>query len=173
MTIRKHPVDPHEFRGQDVLHYSIPNVRQLGTGVVEPVATIDSTKTAVDRPLLLVSKLNPRKATIVLARPHQTLMTLASTEFVAMERRDCILKFVRYFYLSSSVREELSARVQSATRSHQRCTPEDISKLPISWPSLLEQAAIADYLDRETAKIDVLVARFTKPSTISTNFATP
>ena len=141
------------------MHYSIPNVQEVGSGVVEPIATIDSSKTAVDRPLLLVSKLNPRKGTIALARPHQTLTTLASSEFVAMAPRDCILEFVRYFYLSAYVRLELSARVQSATRSHQRCSPEDISKLPVSWPSVPEQNAIAGFLDRETAKLDALVAR--------------
>ena len=76
-----------------------------------------------------------------------------------MAPRDCILEFVRYFYLSAYVRLELSARVQSATRSHQRCSPEDISKLPVSWPSVPEQNAIAGFLDRETAKLDALVAR--------------
>ena len=159
LDILKHPVDPREIRGQDVLHYSIPNVQQLGTGGVEPAATIDSSKTAIDRPLLLVSKLNPRKGTIALARPHQTLTTLASSEFIAMVPRDCILEFARYFYLSVHVRLELSARVESATRSHQRCSPDDISKLPVFWPSIPEQKAIADFLDRETAKIDGLVAR--------------
>ena len=159
LAIWKHPLAPREIRGQDVLHYSIPNVQEVGSGVVEPIATIDSSKTAVDRPLLLVSKLNPRKGTIALARPHQTLTTLASSEFVAMAPRDCILEFVRYFYLSAYVRLELSARVQSATRSHQRCSPEDISKLPVSWPSVPEQNAIAGFLDRETAKLDALVAR--------------
>ena len=159
LAILKHPVDPREIRGQDVLHYSIPNVQQFGTGGVEPTATIDSSKTAIDRPLLLVSKLNPRKGTIALARPHQMLATLASSEFIAMEPRDCILEFARYFYLSVHVRLELSARVESATRSHQRCSPEDISKLPVYWPSISEQTAIAAFLDRETAKIDGLVAR--------------
>ena len=142
-----------------MLHYSIPNVQQFGAGGVEPTATIDSSKTAIDRPLLLVSKLNPRKGTIALARPHQTLATLASSEFIAMEPRDCILEFARYFYLSVHVRLELSARVESATRSHQRCSPEDISKLPVYWPSISEQTAIAAFLDRETAKIDRLVDR--------------
>ena len=159
LDILKHPVDPREIRGQDVLHYSIPNVQQLGIGGVEPAATIDSSKTAIDRPLLLVSKLNPRKGTIALARPHQTLATIASSEFIAMEPRDCILEFARYFYLSVHVRLELSARVESATRSHQRCSPEDISKLPVYWPSISEQTAIAAFLDRETVKIDRLVER--------------
>ena len=159
MAVLKHPIDPGEIQGQDVLHYSIPNVQQLGAGAVEPSATIDSSKTEIDRPLLLVSKLNPRKATIALAKPHHTLATIASSEFIALVPTDCILEFARYYYLSEHVRLELSARVESATRSHQRCSPEDISKLPALWPSIPEQMAIAAFLDRETAKIDGLVAR--------------
>ena len=141
-----------------MLHYSIPIVQRLGTGGVEPIVTLESSKTAVDRPLLLVSKLNPRKGTIVLARPHETLPTLASSEFVALEARNCILEFAMYFYLSAQVRLELSARVQSATRSHQRCSPEDISRLPVPWPPATEQTAISDFLHGETARIDALVA---------------
>ena len=159
LAILKRPVVPHEIRGQDVFHYSIPNVQQFGSGVVERAETIDSSKTAIEHPSLLVSKLNPRKGTIAIASPHQTLMTLASTEFVAMKSTECMLEFTRYFYLSVHVKLELSARVESATRSHQRCSPDDISKLPISWPSIAEQRAIAAFLDRETAKIDALVAR--------------
>ena len=142
-----------------MLHYSIPNVQQFGSGVVEPSANIDSAKTSIERPLLLVSKLNPRKGTIALARPHEALTTLASGEFVAMEPKACMLEFARYFYLSEHVRLELSARVDSATRSHQRCSPDDISKMPISWPPMPEQGVIATFLDRETAKIDALVAK--------------
>ena len=159
LTILKHVVDPREIQGQDVLHYSIPNVQRLGGGAVEPAATIDSSKMAIDRPLLLVSKLNPRKGTIALARPHHKLMTLASSEFIAMAPTDCILEFARYYYLSPHVRLELSARVESATRSHQRCSPDDISKLSVTWPSIPEQRVIVAFLDRETAKIDGLVAR--------------
>ena len=159
LTSLKRPVVPSEIRGQDVFHYSIPNVQQFGSGVIEPTVTIDSSKTAIDRPVLLVSKLNPRKGTLALAKPHPALMTLASSEFVVMESKDCVLEFARYFYRSEPVRLTLSARVQSATRSHQRCSPDDISKLPVSWPSKPEQTTIADFLDRETAKIDALVEK--------------
>ena len=159
LTSLKHPVVPSEIRGQDVFHYSIPNVQQFGSGVIEPSATIDSSKAAIDRPVLLVSKLNPRKGTLALAKPHPALMTLASSEFIVMEPKGCVLEFARYFYRSEHVRLALSARVESATRSHQRCSPDDISKLPISWPSKPEQTTIATFLDRETAKIDELVAK--------------
>ena len=85
LSVVKHPVDPNEISDQKVVHYSIPNVQRVGRGVIESGFSIDSAKTQVDRILLLVSKLNPRKGTIALAVPDRDLTTLASSEFVAME----------------------------------------------------------------------------------------
>ena len=65
----------------------------------------------------------------------------------------CLGDFARYLYKSEHVRLELSSRVVSATKSHQRCSPEDISKLPIPWPSLPEQKAIVRYLDYVDGRI--------------------
>ena len=153
LSVVKHPVDPNEISDQQVVHYSIPNVQQVGGGVIESGLSIDSAKTLVDRILLLVSKLNPRKGTIALAVPDHELTTLASSEFVAMEPKCCLGEFARYLYESEHVRLELSSRVDSATKSHQRCSPEDISKLPVPWPSLPEQTAIVRFLDHADRRI--------------------
>ena len=146
-SVVKQSVNPDEISRQQVVHYSIPYVQQTGTGVIEAGNSIDSSKTLVNRILLLVSKLNPRKGTIGLAVPDPDLTTLASSEFVAMEPNGCLVEFARYLYLSEHVRLELSSRVDSATKSHQRCSPEDISKLPLPWPPLPEQTGIVRFLD--------------------------
>ena len=153
LSVVKHPVDLNEISDQQVVHYSIPNVQQVGGGVIESGLSIDSAKTLVDRILLLVSKLNPRKGTIALAVPDRELTTLASSEFVAMEPKCCLGEFARYLYESEHVRLELSSRVDSATKSHQRCSPEDISKLPVPWPPLPEQTAIVRFLDHADRRI--------------------
>ena len=49
--------------------------------------------------------------------------------------------------------------MRSATRSHQRAEVADIVKIWHGVPSNPEQSAIAAVLDRETARIDALVAR--------------
>ena len=49
--------------------------------------------------------------------------------------------------------------MQSATRSHQRVNPADISKLPWKWPPLETQRWIARFLDEKTARIDRLIAK--------------
>ena len=153
LTVVKRPVNPNEISDQQVVHYSIPNVQQIGRGVLESGLSIDSAKNLVDRTLLLVSKLNPRKGTIALAEPDQELITLASSEFVAMEPKHCVGRFAQYLYESEHVRLELSSRVDSATKSHQRCSPEDISKLQVPWPPLPEQTAIVRFLNHADRRI--------------------
>ena len=153
LHVRNRPIHPREISQSEIFHYSIPNVQQHGGGRREATSSVDSGKILVDRELLLVSKLNPRKGTIALAAPHPTLMTIASGEFVTMEPGACLGIFARYVYVSESVRLELSSRVNSATKSHQRCTPEDIAKLRVPWPPPSEQAAIARFLDHAERRI--------------------
>ena len=153
LRVTKRPIDPRKIPDNEILHYSIPNVQQHGGGETELASSLDSGKTLVDRELLLVSKLNPRKGTIALARPHPALVTIASSEFVALEPRGCLGTFARYFYASEHVRLELSSRVDSATKSHQRCTPAAIVKLQVPWPPTEEQTGIACFLDHADGRI--------------------
>jgi type I restriction enzyme S subunit len=146
-------IHPQQIAHQNVLHYSIPSVQRLASGMVEAGSSIDSTKLLIDRTLLLVSKLNPRKGTVMLAEPHSVLTTVASSEFVAMYPARCLGEYARYLYSSEHVRFELSARVESATKSHQRCSPEDITKLQIPVPPLLEQTAIVRFLEYADRRI--------------------
>ena len=151
-------VGPYEVAGRQVMHYSIPNVQQFGGGILEPGSSIDSAKNLVDRTLLLVSKLNPRKGTITLASPDREFVTLASSEFVAMEPKHCVGRFAQYVYESEPVRLELSSRVESATKSHQRCSPGDVFKLQIAWPPPEEQVAIVRFLDDANEQIQRYIA---------------
>jgi type I restriction enzyme S subunit len=64
-----------------------------------------------------------------------------------------------YLFLAESTRQRLSAVVRSATRSHQRAEIAEIVKIWHGVPPVPEQRAIAAFLDRETAKIDALVAK--------------
>src|SRR6266545_2806608 len=49
---------------------------------------------------------------------------------------------------------QLAARVQSVTKSHQRVGPDEITKMWVRVPNVRVQRAIADFLDRETARLD-------------------
>jgi len=151
-------VDPEIFKSDIVFHYSIPSIQETGDGAYENASEIDSAKLLIKGRRLLISKLNPRKGVVLIAKEHDA-PTVCSSEFISLEPKDCDLGFSFYLYASYTTRERLSAVVQSATRSHQRATPEDITKMWHALPTPKEQRAIADFLDRETAKIDTLVAK--------------
>ena len=79
-------IDPSQFAKEEVFHYSIPSVQEIGTGRIEDGSEIASAKQLIDKKVVLVSKLNPRKATTCIAEPKGRL-TLCSTEFVSLSRR--------------------------------------------------------------------------------------
>lgn len=158
LDYRKTPVRTTEFELAEVFHYSIPAIQTTGDGVVQNGSEIESDKITLDGSELIVSKLNPRKGCVLLTRP-QSLPIVCSTEFVPLVARPGFsARFAFYIYSSTPVRELISSVVQSVTRSHQRANPEDITKIWIPVPPLAQQRAIADYLDRETARLDALVA---------------
>jgi len=156
---RRITVDPAVYKDDLVAHYSIPQVQETGGPAIEPASDIGSTKLLVKEPTLLVSKLNPRKQTICIAEPHEEYVTLASSEFVAISSREIDQQYAFYLWGSQKVTERLSAIVQSATRSHQRVNPSDITKLYWKWPPLDVQRRIARFLDEKTAGIDALIAK--------------
>jgi type I restriction enzyme S subunit len=149
---------PEAFADREVYHYSIPVVQETGVGQIENGDSIASAKQVIKKPVVLVSKLNPRKATICLAKP-QPILTLCSTEFVALNADNCELGFLQYLTRSELFRQGLDSKVQSVTRSHQRADPADIYKFWNAWPPREEQQIIAGFLDRETAQIDTLVVK--------------
>ena len=94
---QKNVVTPQNLSSCEVYHYSIPVVEESGEGRVEDGNTIDSNKVSLKGNELLVSKLNPRKSRILIAKP-QELPIVCSPEFVVMEPIDCYLPFICYFY---------------------------------------------------------------------------
>lgn len=158
LSVERRQLVPSKFADLQVFHYSIPAVQEFGDGQLEEGENLSSGKLVVDNRVVLVSKLNPRKATVVLAYPRDQL-TLASTEFVPLRAFRCHDQFLYYLMSSEGFRQLLDARVQSVTRSHQRVNPEDIAKFHFAWPPEGEQRAIAAFLDRETARIDLLIEK--------------
>ena len=156
----KEQVSDSAMEGLEVLHYSIPNVQEYGTAQVEAGSEIDSAKLRITRAQLLISKLNPRKATICIATPDPKLLTVCSGEFVPIiPEGELDLKYCYYTWLSDKATKLFSSRVQSVTRSHQRVEPTEITKLAWAWPPTEEQQKIAAFLDWKTQQIDTLIER--------------
>jgi type I restriction enzyme, S subunit len=158
LRYEKYQVEPSSVSDELVFHYSIPSVQQTGDGVLEPPSEIDSAKLRIVGEKLLVSKLNPRKGVVLIASEKE-VPTLCSTEFVPFQVRGCELRWALYLFLAESTRQRLSAVVRSATRSHQRAEIAEIVKIWHGVPPIPDQRAIAAFLDRETARINALVAK--------------
>ncbi|MFE6698412.1 restriction endonuclease subunit S [Streptomyces sp. NPDC057718] len=156
VTVGREVVEPSDL-GKQVVHYSIPVVDALGTGQMEASESIKSAKLLLRGGEVLISKLNPRKSRVLIVAKSD-LPIVSSTEFVGLQtlpRLDA--RFLSSLLQSETVRQELDSQVQSVTRSHQRVSPEDITHLSVQIPPLDEQRRIADFLDGETARIEMLV----------------
>lgn len=159
ITEERDTVNPTEISADSVFHYSIPALDEIGDGRLESPDEIGSGKLLLSGGEVLVSKLNPRLPRVLLAESHD-VPTLASTEFIALRPGPGVdERFLRYWLGSEPLRQMLNGATMSATRSQQRVRPEIVTKSWLRVPSMDDQRAIADYLDRETARIDALVEK--------------
>ena len=156
-------LDPSMIGDDFVFHYSIPSIQETGDGAVESVDSLGSAKLQINGRRLLVSRLNPRKGVVLIARVRAPT-TVCSTEFVPLELQSSsvALNWAYYVLVSEWTRQRLSARVNSATRSHQRADVADVLKMWHVVPPLAEQHDIANFLHHETTKIDALIAKVNK-----------
>ncbi|EPI5388439.1 TPA: restriction endonuclease subunit S [Pseudomonas aeruginosa] len=158
-TTHRDSIEADRLNGVRVLHYSIPAVQAFGCAQEEEGSEIDSNKLVVSQRQLLVSKLNPHKQTLVVADSSDSLLAIASTEFVPLIPVSADLGYITYVWSSAYCQHYLLARCESSTRSHQRVAPSDITRMSWVWPGLEEQAAIVRALDRETGRIDALIEK--------------
>jgi restriction endonuclease S subunit len=152
LSVKKNQVLASDL-GEEVFHYSIPSIRDYGDGEIEPSVDVESSKFQIDQPMLLVSKLNPRKGMVLIGKERE-MPTICSSEFVPMIAEDCSLDWAYYLFLSDSTRQRLASVVQSATRSHQRARPEHVTSMWHAVPPIDEQREIAAYLERNLQTVN-------------------
>ena len=159
---------PNTFPRDLFYHHSLPAWDECGGPLVEPGVSIESNKTALKVPCVLVSKLNPRK-------PRVSAVTdipcdqnhCASTEFVCLEpATDTIpLSFWRHFFSHKQFSNRLDRVAIGSTNSHKRYAPRELLSFRINTPSVVEQELIAqilDTLDIQIQKTEALIAKLKK-----------
>ncbi|MCC5865208.1 MAG: restriction endonuclease subunit S [Wenzhouxiangella sp.] len=151
-------MNPADLGDTEVVHYSIPALQQTGRPAIEPATEIASNKWSLRGGEVLVSKLNVHKNCVAIAERHDDLPLISSTEFVPFVPTDIEPRYLKYVFQSEETIQHLMSFSESATRSHARVNPSDIVKLKVHQPDLSIQESIANYLDRETARIDGLIA---------------
>lgn len=119
-----------------------------------PVELVDSTVVAFRRGDVLFGKLRPYLAKVV--RPD--FDGVATTELLVLRPHDGLdAQFLTYRLLAPDSIELINASTYGAKMP--RANGEQVGNLAIAWPSLQEQQVIAEFLDRETGKIDALVKK--------------
>jgi restriction endonuclease S subunit len=73
------------------------------------------------------------------------------------KRVKCLRRFLFYYVFSGVVQDVIPLHNTGSTIP--TMTQEAIGKLPFPYPPLSEQGVIAEFLDRETAKLDGMVGK--------------
>jgi type I restriction enzyme S subunit len=135
---------PNEF----FTHYSIPAFDKLGGPANELGLTIESNKTSITEPSVLVSKLNPRKPRVVAVLDPKD-RTCCSTEFVCYVplRESDDLRYWSAYFGSGEFSRRLERVAVGSTNSHTRVSPSETLKWLVPDVPAGEQKLIADILD--------------------------
>lgn len=121
-------------------HYSIPAYDVDQMPAADKAAEIKSNKQLVDRPVVLVSKLNPRIPRVwdIPVSPHH--MALASTEFVVLDPRGVSTSELAACLRQPRVIARLAESVAGTSGSHQRIKPSHVHEAQIPDPRSLAES---------------------------------
>ncbi|HHQ48545.1 MAG TPA: restriction endonuclease subunit S, partial [Acidobacteria bacterium] len=149
VTIRNGTIDPSRCPDETFELFSIPGF-DAGSPEVLVGRDIKSNKTAVMAGDVLFSKLNPRIPRVWIVPPDRGFRQISSTEFWPLVSDKDILdrQYLRYFLLSSPVRNRLSPSTEAATKSRSRIKPYQLLSERIPLPPISEQHRIVEILDQ-------------------------
>ena len=149
------------LRKKRVAHFSIPNVQDYGTAVIEDGDTIDSGKMVVEGLSVLVSRLNPRKRTVAIADVFSDAdVTVCSGEFVMFRpKSQCVSRLLSLFFVSNPVAAFIESLVASTTKSHGRADPHVIKRMQVAVPPPDELEQIVSSISQQIAEIDSVISR--------------
>ncbi|WP_298211325.1 restriction endonuclease subunit S [Ferrimicrobium sp.] len=141
-------VDPSRIGDELVDHFSLPAFDSAVWPERTPASAIMSNKLVVDRPSILISRLNPRFNRTWWVVPEGSVIALASTEFSCLSaetRPELAALWLavrdRYF------RGELTHRVTGTSGSHQRIRPDDLLSIEVPNTRQLSDAVKQRVLD--------------------------
>lgn len=120
-----------------VVHYSLPAFDAGNRPEGSSRTSIKSNKFLLERPVVLVSKLNPRIPRVwdVVDLPER--MAVASTEFVVLEPVGMSTTALWASLSQPAVATELAGNVAGTSGSHQRVRPADVLSLQVPDPRTL------------------------------------
>ena len=106
---------------------------------------MNSIRKIINKPCLLVNKLNVRKQRIwYIERPEEN--AVCSAEFVPLWSTRADLRFVKNVVLGKRFSQYLEECSSGSSNSQKRVTPDTIVDAIVELPEVAEQKAIGDYL---------------------------
>jgi type I restriction enzyme S subunit len=152
----REPVDPRREPGTVFQHYSLPAYDAGREATSERGAAIRSSKLAVPRGSILLSKLNPQIERVWLPDIRPDDRAICSTEFLVLRPRDAAGRgFVYEFLKSAPFRSTLTSLVTGTTGSHQRAHAEAILQVPLKLPDPSRAAQFERIVGPMLDRIDV------------------
>ena len=144
-------ITPAAFPHETFDHYSIPAFDAHGRAEAALGAEIESGKTILSRPAVLVSKLNPRRMRVqqYAGQGNSMNRAVASTEFMAYEPKSnsgVSLDFLANLLNGDEFARRLQATATGTTNSHVRAQPRETLDWPVRIPPTAQQRRIADVL---------------------------
>jgi type I restriction enzyme S subunit len=139
----------------DLPYVGLENI-ESGTGrllMETQPETVESNVGIFEKGDILFGKLRPYLAKVV----QTDFRGSCTTEILALKPQEIDGRFLFYSLLSPRFIEAVNAMTYGTKMP--RASWEQIGNLYLSLPSLPEQRTIAAYLDRQTAKIDALIAK--------------
>ena len=144
-SLSKSTWKPGTSSDQTVHLFSLPAFDEGAVPEQAAVSSIKSNKTLMDRPGILVSRLNPRFSRMWWVETDATLVSVCSPEFAYLTAGDmhglaCTWLAVR----SPEFRGEIVYRVTGTSGSHQRVRPADLMTIGVpDYRSLAEHTQMA------------------------------
>ena len=140
-------INPLETPNEEFTEYSMPAFDNNETAETVIGNSMNSLRKIVDRPCLLVNKLNVRKKRIWHV-PRPEANAVCSSEFVPFSSHSSDLSFIKISLLSERITAYLESCSSGSSNSQKRVTPEIIMSSEIIAPSLAEQRRIGAFFDR-------------------------
>jgi type I restriction enzyme S subunit len=145
--IQTEQVLPFAQPNLDFVHFSIPALDATGQAALEKGAEIESNKFLIDRPSVLVSKLNPRKPRVTVVEKSGQRYC-ASTEFICYQpkRTAEYLPFWGAYFRSNQFARRLEQVAIGSTNSHTRANPKETLGWLVPDPDPKEKLKIGEIL---------------------------
>lgn len=134
---------------------------KIDCSIKKPISELYSGFTFFRKNDVIIAKITPcfENGKGALLNELETDIGFGSTEFHVLRAKQNICNRFLYYITKSEIFMKTGEAFMSGAAGQKRVPTDFISDFPLASPSVEEQTAIANYLDRKTAEIDALIAQ--------------